>query len=88
MRDNVQELEKVLQDQVDIQTLALSYGLEYGKLQCQVNKSDDIGADKKSLSEAKRNLSVLRWNQGYLQTARQRMRVEGNAVHFTLGRIP
>ena len=72
----------------DIRFLALSYGLDRGKLQPLAKQQDWVGVGRKQLGEAKRNLMVLRGNQVYLATARIQVEAGGNNSHFELRRFP
>ena len=65
------ELEKKPQEPIDIVNLAMSYGLNYGKMQGLIANQDDMGSDRKSISEAKRNVAVLEGSAGIFPRSEQ-----------------
>ena len=84
----MKRLEEQLQQPVDMHELATRYGLDYGKLTKTIGEQVEIGEDKKAMRDARRNLSVLKNIERYLQTTRAAMRIQGNKVHLVLDRFP
>ena len=87
-KDTMKKFEEQLQRPVDIRDLASRYGLDYEKMEKVVEKEDEVGEDKQATREARRNISVLKGIQRYLQTARAAMKIQGNRVHMVLHRLP
>ena len=79
---------KKLQEPIDIVNLAMSFGLNYRKMQGLIEKQDDMGRDCKSVSEAERNVTVLQGVRRNLSTVRTSMKSEGHRFHCVLHRLP
>ena len=87
-KDSIRKLEEQLQEPVDLKDLASRYGLDFEKMQKLVDDDEEVGEDKRAIREARRDVSVLKTIQRYLQNARKAIRIHGNRVHMVLRRLP
>ena len=66
-------MEEKLSEPIAIAELAMSSGLNYGEMQGLIANQDKGGSDKQLVSEARRNVVVLRGIRKRLTTVRTNM---------------